>query len=81
MRVNIAEYTAEHGGGTFVPDRESAMILGAALGQLAIYSFEDHDSLPVVVDAPSSHCAACGAPMFVTVRGHHHTENGRDVTR
>lgn len=25
-------------------------------------------------------CKACGAPMMVTVRGHHHAENGRDVT-
>ncbi|MEO7381024.1 MAG: hypothetical protein ABIV25_04705, partial [Paracoccaceae bacterium] len=26
-------------------------------------------------------CAACEAPMYVSVRGHHHSEDGRDVTR
>lgn len=26
-------------------------------------------------------CAYCAAPMNVIVRGHHHTENGVDVTR
>ena len=26
-------------------------------------------------------CAYCGAPLFVRVRGHHHTEHGKDVTR
>lgn len=26
-------------------------------------------------------CAYCGDPMNVIIRGHHHTENGVDVTR
>jgi hypothetical protein len=26
-------------------------------------------------------CGWCDAPMNVVIRGHHHTENGRDVTR
>lgn len=25
-------------------------------------------------------CAYCGEPMYTTVRAHHHTENGLDVT-
>jgi hypothetical protein len=25
-------------------------------------------------------CAACDAPMYTVVRGHHHAENGKDVT-
>ena len=26
-------------------------------------------------------CAACGAPMETLIRSHHHSENGKDVTR
>ena len=25
-------------------------------------------------------CAHCDAPMYILVRGHHHSENGKDVT-
>lgn len=37
--------------------------------------------MTVLVDFEHSTCAACGAPMEMLVRAHHHTENGKDVTR
>lgn len=33
------------------------------------------------VNLAAMSCAFCRAPMFITVRGHHHAENGVDVTR
>ena len=33
------------------------------------------------VTRDAARCAACAAPLYGTVRVHHHAENGRDVTR
>lgn len=32
-------------------------------------------------DEQDRHCAYCGAEMYFVIQGHHHTENGIDVTR
>jgi hypothetical protein len=34
-----------------------------------------------MADRLAERCDYCAAPMYVVVRGHHHTENGVDVTR
>jgi len=31
--------------------------------------------------APHERCADCREPMYTIVQAHHHTENGRDVTK
>lgn len=63
-----------------LPDLDSAGILARALGEHAVYAFAEGRAIPSE-EAYAPRCAACGDPLNVTVRGHHHTEDGRDVTR
>lgn len=49
----------------------------------AVHIFNDLVLLRAFLDnrREDEKCAACGERMYVLVRGHHHTENGVDVTK
>lgn len=62
-----------------LPDLESAGILARALGERAIYNLATGETIPAD-DARAPRCKACDALLNVTVRGHHHSEHGKDAT-
>ena len=49
------------------------------------YALDDEDahttSARLQDDRDTEQCFGCGAPLYVLVPGHHHTVNGKDVTR
>lgn len=50
------------------------------LADALILDLEEGEDVMDAILRGAGRCAACSAPMFVAVRGHHHSEEGRDVT-